>query len=299
MHINAAFTNLCGIQSSAIIGRPVASFLSLPSNKESESSGSDNANSREESDKLSSLSGSADDTGRNGSSSAIANGSRQAQGVAEAAVGDGNFRNPPSTPSGLRIDRIIVARGYGHIHNVELECHRVLQNRHPHSIEGSEVKFVEGNNNPSKNIKKSKPRTKLLCRMSVSPVTSSSDRATNNESQLVKSTDSNSGNKKRKHKHPTELQSVKHYLIQLETVDGPRLFVSGTSFTSCSTDTTLEAELLGITKADVVRRRLETRLGQNGETRSQQEERQEDQQENEGSLDENSSSTMELVATCG
>ena len=126
VHINAAFTNLCGIQSSAIIGRPVSTFISLPSGKEGESSGSENANSREESDKMSSLSGSADDIGRNGSSSVIAHGAIQA-GDAAAGVGVGNLQNLPLPPSGLRIDRLIVARGYGHIHIVELECHRLFQ----------------------------------------------------------------------------------------------------------------------------------------------------------------------------
>ncbi|KAK1748405.1 hypothetical protein QTG54_000344 [Skeletonema marinoi] len=251
VHINAAFTNLCGIQSSSIIGRPAATFISLPSSKEGESSGSDNANSREESDKMSSLSGSADDTCRNGSCPAIASG-----GDAAATAGDANFQNLPSPLAGLRIDRLIVARGYGHIHTVELECHRLLQDQHSHAIEGSEVKFIEGNN-PSKRRKKAKP--KLLCRMSVSPVVSSSAR-TEPEIQPVKGTDSNGGNKRRKHKHPAELQSVKHYLIQLEAVNGPRSLVSGSSSTSCATDTTLEAQLLGITKAEVHARRcrLET-----------------------------------------
>ena len=282
---------MCGIQYSSIIGRPVATFISLPSSKEGESSGSDNANSREESDKMSSLSGYADDTCRNGSSPAIASGARQV-GDAAATAGDANFQNLPSPLAGLRIDRLIVARGYGHIHTVELECHRLLQDQHSHAIEGSEVKFIEGNN-PSKRRKKTKP--KLLCRMSVSPVVSSSAR-TEPEIQPVKGTDSNGGNKRRKHKHPAELQSVKHYLIQLEAVNGPRSLVSGSSFTSCATDTTLEAQLLGITKAELHARRcrLETRPEQNAANQGQQG----DQREPEDSVDDNSSA-MDLIATCG
>eukprot|EP00986_Skeletonema_menzelii_P016287 scaffold14160_cov169-Skeletonema_menzelii.AAC.1 len=295
VHINAAFTNLCGIQSSAIIGRPVSTFICLPSSKEGESSGSDNANSREESDKMSSLSGSgsADDAGRNGSSSIIANGGRQV-GDAAAIAGEGNFQNLPVPLSGLRIDRLIVARGYGHIHIVELECHSRFQDQHSHAIEGSEVKFIEGNK-PSKRRKKTNP--KLLCRMSVSPVVSASAR-NQPEIQLVKGTDSN-GNKRRKHRHPTELQSVKHFLIQLEAANGPRSLVSGSSFTSGATDTTLEAQLLGITKAEVQARRcrLETRPEQNVENEVQQ--HQGDQRDPEDSVDDNSSSAMELVATCG
>ena len=295
MHINAAFTNLCGIQSSAIIGRPVSTFICLPSSKEGESSGSDNANSREESDKMSSLSGSGsvDDAGRNGSSSIIANGGRQV-GDAAAIAGEGNFQNLPVPLSGLRIDRLIVARGYGHIHIVELECHSRFQDQHSHAIEGSEVKFIEGNK-PSKLRKKTNP--KLLCRMSVSPVVSASAR-NQPEIQLVKGTDSN-GNKRRKHRHPTELQSVKHFLIQLEAANGPRSLVSGSSFTSGATDTTLEAQLLGITKAEVQARRcrLETRPEQNVENEVQQ--HQGDQRDPEDSVDDNSSSAMELVATCG
>lgn len=289
VHINAAFTNLCGIQSSAIIGRPVSTFISLPSGKEGESSGSENANSREESDKMSSLSGSADDIGRNGSSSVIAHGARQA-GDAAAGAGVGNFQNLPLPPSGLRIDRLIVARGYGHIHIVELECHRLFQ--HSHAIEGSEVKFIEGNN-PSKRRKKTNP--KLLCRMSVSPVVSTSARNQLEMAQPVKGTDSNG--KRRKHRHLAE--AVKHYLIQLEAVNGPRSLVSGSSFTSGATDTTLEAQLLGITKAEVHARRcrLESRPEQNPGNQVQQGDV--DQRDQEESIDDNSSSDMELLTTCG
>ena len=281
VHINAAFTNLCGIQSSSIIGRPVATFISLPSSKEGESSGSEHANSR---DKMSSLSGSADDTGRNGS-----NGSRQ-EGDAATSTGEGNFQNLPSPPSDLRIDRLIVARGYGHIHNVVLECHRISHC----SIEGSEVKFIEGNS-PSKSRKKTNP--KLLCRMSVSPVVSSSARTVSGSPEIQPDKGTDSGNKRRKHKHPPELQSVKHYLIQMEAVDGPHSLVSGSSFASCATDTTLEAQLLGITKAEFHARqcRLESRPEQNV---GNQQVIQGDQRENEDSPDDNSSA-MELVATCG
>ncbi len=243
---------------------------------------------------MSSLSGSADDIGRNGSSSVVAHGARQAGDAAAAAAGEGNFQNLPSPPSGLRIDRLIVARGYGHIHIVELECHRLFQAQPSHAIEGSEVKFIEGNN-PSKRRKKTNP--KILCRMSVSPVVSTSAR-NQLEIQPVKGADSNGGTNRRKHRHPTELQSVKHYLIQLEAVNGPRSLVSGSSFTSCATDTTLEAQLLGITKAEVHARRcrLESHPEQNPGIQDQQGDV--DQQEREESIDDNSSS-MELVATCG
>lgn len=303
VHINAAFTNLCGIQSSDIIGRPVATIISLPSSKEGESSGSDNANSREESDKISSLSGSGsvDANGRNDGSSMATNGARQERDSA-ASVGGENFQNLPLPPSGFRIDRLIVTRGYGHIHNVELECHSVTHIQHSHAIEGSEVKFIEGNN-PSKRRKETKP--KLLCRMSVSPVVSSSDWTMNGSSVSppAEGTESPGGNKRRKHKHPTELPSVKHYLIQLEAVDGPRMLKSGSSFTSFATDTTLEAQLLGVTKADVRARRcrLENRSEQNIPNQQVLNAEQGDQREIEDSQDDNSnsSSAMELVATCG
>lgn len=235
---------------------------------------------------MSSLSGSADDIGRNGSSSIVAHGARQA-GDAAAGAGVDNFQNLPLPPSGLRIDRLILARGYGHIHIVELECHRLFQPQHSHAIEGSEVKFIEGNN-PTKRRKKTIP--KLLCRMSVSPVVSNSSRDQLEMDQPVKGVDSNS--KRRKHRHPAE--AVKHYLIQLEAVNGPRLLVSGSSFTSGATDTTLEAQLLGITKAEVNARR--SRQQNPGDQLQQVDADQRDQEE---SIDDNSSSAMELVATCG
>ena len=235
-------------------------------------------------------SGSADDA-QNASSSVIANGGGQVGDA--AALAGGNFQNRPLPLSGLRIDRLIVARGYGHIHVVELECHSRFQDQHAHAIEGSEVKFIEGN----KPSKRKKTNPKLLCRMSVSPVVSASARNQPETSQ--KGADSNSGTKRRKHRHPSELQSVKHYLIQLEAANGPRSLVSGSS-TSGATDTTLEAQLLGITKAEVQARRcrLETRPEQHvgNEVQQQQEEQ---QQDHEDSVDDNSSSAMELVATCG
>ncbi len=240
---------------------------------------------------MSSLSGSADDIGRNGSSSVVAHGARQA-GDAAAGSGVENFQNLSLPPSGFRIDRLIVARGYGHIHIVELECHRLFQPQHSHAIEGSEVKFIEGNN-PTKRRKKTNP--KLLCRMSVSPVVSYSSRNQLEMDQPVKGVDSNG--KRRKHRHPAE--AVKHYLIQLEAVNGPRSLMSGSSFTSGATDTTLEAQLLGITKAEVHARRcrLESRPEQNPENQLQQGDV--DQRDQEESVDDNSSSAMELVATCG
>lgn len=296
VHINAAFTNLCGIQSSTIIGRPVSTIISLPSSKEGESSESDDANSREESSKVSPFSESVDGSG---SRMVIANGSRQADTA--APMGEGDFQNLHSHPSGLRIDRLIATRGYGHIHNVELECNSVSNTQNSHAIEGFGEEFIEGNI-PSKRSRKSKP--KLSCRMRISPVVSSSARTANgsSKSQPPQGRDSNSGsgNMRRDCKHPTELPCVRHYLIQLEALNGPRSLVSFSSFASYATDTTLEAQCLGITKADVHARRsrLENDPKQNIENQQMMNaERGDDQGEAEESQDEDSA--MELVATCG
>ncbi|KAL9189190.1 hypothetical protein ACHAXT_011680 [Thalassiosira profunda] len=287
VHVNAAFTSLCGIQSSAAIGAPVASILSLPdanapANKESNSSGSDDTNNK---DAMSSLSGNSQDDNSN---MAIADN----DAAPEAAQAPGVQANALQNDLGLRIDRLIVARGYGHIHDVEVLS--VPHHSHAHAIEGSEVKFVEGDG-PAKRQKRNK--SKILCRMSVSPVISSSPPAPYGHGchRHTEGTQSSGGGKRRKIEY--ELSSVKHYLIQLEAVDGPRLLVSRSSFTSSSTDTTMEAKLLGITKTEVHARRcgLEGRAGQNpslpppqGSAPSQTEDSQD-----------GDSGAMEPVATCG
>jgi len=87
VHVNAAFTTLCGIQSSAAIGSPVSAVLSLPA-ENPPFSGSDNTDSNK--DAMSSLS----DSDGNRAQNEHDNGAE------------------PQDPSarGLRIDRLIVAR---------------------------------------------------------------------------------------------------------------------------------------------------------------------------------------------
>jgi len=314
VHVNAAFTSLCGIQSSVAIGTPVASIVSLPdinaaNNKESDSSGSGSAGSK---DAMSSLSGSADG---NNSNMAIANlaGDRAHQGggasALEGVAADNNHLQNGGGGVGLRIDRLIVARGYGHIHDVEVQS--VPQHHaHKHTIEGSEVKFIEGKNGPAAKRKK-KDYSKIRCRMSVSPVISAAHLDPHGRhhhhgggGQYV-DTNSCSLNKRRKIKDG--FNSVNHYLIQLEAIDGPRLLVSRSSYTSSSTDTTMEARLMGITKTEVYARRcrLERSPVQNQMGMSQTQQQQQgnnDHVDHRTETDESqdgNASMMEPAATCG
>ena len=108
VHTNAAFTRLCGIQSSVAIGTPVSSIISLPdANKESDS-GSDNNNK----DAMSSLSGNSQNENAN---SSAAETQREGEGQDQQAA-DNNHIPSGQTETALRIDRLIVSRGYGHIH---------------------------------------------------------------------------------------------------------------------------------------------------------------------------------------
>lgn len=252
VHTNAAFTLLTGIDSHAIIGQPVASIITIaegaPPSKESDSSGSDITNNK---DTLSSLSGSIE--GNEGQNDAgLTNANDANQQVQEQPATEGNMemnaQNTP-VPAGFRIDRLIVARGYGHIHNVEvktLEPHTTA-----HAIEGSEVKFDEAKSG----AKRKKKDDKIFCRMSVSPVVMNTESWDRKCEGHADSEDHKSGNKRRKHGHPpTGSPIVKHYLIQLESTDGPCLLAKRSSFSS-STDTTLEAQMLGITRSELVARR--------------------------------------------
>ena len=282
VHVNAAFTSLCGIQSSAAIGSPVASIVSLPdsnapANTENNSSGSDDTNNK---DAMSSLSGNSQDDNSN---MAIADN----DAAPEAAQAPGVQGN--ALQNDLRIDRLIVARGYGHIHDVEVLS--VPHHSHAHAIEGSEVKFVEGDG-PAKRQKRNK--SKILCRMSVSPVISSSPPAPHGHGCHGHTDGAQASGSGKRRKVEYELSSVKHYLIQLEAVDGPRLLVSRSSFTSSSTDTTMEAKLMGITKTEVHARRcgLEGRAGQNPSLPRPAPSQTEDSQDGD-------STAMEPVATCG
>ena len=320
LHHQQAFTTLCGVDSHAAIGKPISQIISLPEvnpNKESDASTSDNTNNK---DAMSSLSGSVECNGQNDSSMATSGAmvDEQQRDPLPEAGDNGNFQNnleQQGAQCGLRIDRLIVARGYGHIHNVEVLF--VPHHSNSHALEGSEVKIIEGNG-PQKRRKKDD--SKILCRMSVSPVISSTRNETitaHNEG----STDTKASHqasvcsKRRKHRHcapgnngernyesitTNELITVKHYLIQLEPIDGPRTLKSRSSFFSTSSDTTMEAQLLGITKTEVLARRCraESRHRHDAEVQQVNAGNQEYIQEAEESQDENGSA-MEPVATCG
>lgn len=199
---------------------------------------------------MSSLSGSIEgNEGRNDADLINANSTNQ-QGQDQPA-NDGNVEmnaqaNP--VPPGFRIDRLIVARGYGHIHNVEVKTLEPHSNSH--AIEGSEVKFDEAKSG----AKRKKKDEKIFCRMSVSPVVMSIESWDRKSDGHVDSKDHKSGNKRRKHDDSTGCPIVKHYLIQLESMDGPCLLAKRSSFSS-STDTTVEARQLGITRSELVARR--------------------------------------------
>lgn len=279
VHVNAAFTALCGVQSSAAIGTPVSSIISHPSStaKESDHSGSDNTNNK---DGMSSLSGSVEDgnnSNSNNSNVAIAN-DADVQMDSQAHV---NRNNHIDNESILKIDRLIIARGYGSVHEVEVVF--VPHQPHAHAIEGSEVKFIEGKQGPAKSRKNA--QSKILCRMSISPVVSAAAQAGSLSSS-------------------NELSSVKHYLIQLEAASGPRMLVTKSYTSSSTTDTTLAAGLLGITKSDVHARRSRLERSRNNQSREEESGQQGggDQQANqseEDSQDEGSGSAMDPVATCG
>lgn len=257
VHANAAFTQLTGINSHIVIGQPVASIIAiaegLPPNKESDSSGSDNTNNK---DAMSSLSGSLEgNEGPNPVNVVNANDPRRQD--QQEPPSDGNVAinaHETSVSAGFRIDRLIVARGYGHIHNVEVIF--APPQVTAHAIEGSEVKISDGNTN----AKRKKKDDKIFCRMSVSPVVTSieswdSGRIEGHNDSKIHPHSSSSVGKRRKHGHvENEFMIVKHYLIQLESMDGPHLLGKRSSFSS-STDTTVEAQLLGITRSELVARR--------------------------------------------
>lgn len=249
VHTNAAFTLLTGIDSHTIIGQPVSSIIAIagdePPNKESDSSGSDHTNNK---DTLSSLSGSVEgNEGRTDANMANANEASQQEGQEQPSNEGSMEANAQSTtvPPGFRIDRLIVARGYGHIHNVEVKT--LERHTASHAIEGSEVKIEDGKSG----TKRKKKDDKIFCRMSVSPVVTDIESWDRKCEGHVDTKD----HKRRKHTNPSNgFAAVKHYLIQLESMDGPCLLAKRSSFSS-STDTTVEAQLLGITRSELVARR--------------------------------------------
>lgn len=186
--------------------------------------------------------------------------------------------------SGLRIDHLIAAQGYGYVQDVEVMF--LPHHSHSHAIEGSEVQFVEGER-PTK-FSKNGHSPKILCRMSVSPVLSAEWHHAYTDTISPHQSRSN-GRRRSTRSKPNKL---KHYLIQLEAADGPRFLVSRTSNASSSTDTTTAAQLLGITKIDVHARRGRRKRCQNQNQREELEQRGVEE-----SHDENAS--IEPVATCG
>ena len=242
VHSNAAFTSLCGIESSAVIGVGVASIISLPNDiskattsKEGDSSSnSDNVNK----DAMSSLSGGTV------SDPVVANDAIVQRDDVEVPTEDTNIRP-------LKIDRLIVTRGYGHVHNVNVAC--AVPNNFKDVFNEEEQNKIE--------------IPIIRCRMSVCPVLSSGP-------------DANPNNHKRQ---KTDGNSVKHYLIQLESVDSTRTLMSGSSF--ASSDTTEQAQALGLTRTDVKARRCMNQEKTNSRA----------EQESQGS----SASVLDAIATCG
>lgn len=279
-----------------MIGQPVSSILSIaqemPPNKESDSSGSDNTNNK---DAMSSLSGSIEgNDGQNGAGRSNANQASQRGQEQPVNDGTGEVVPNPTVPPGFRIDRLIVARGYGAIHNVEVKS--LEPQAAAHAIEGSEVKINEGKSS----TKRKKKDDKIFCRMSVSPVVTNIETWDRKCEGHVESKDhsASNGNKRRKHNGPV----VKHYLIQLESKDGPCTLAKRSSFSS-TTDTTVEAQLLGITRSELVARRSRMDSTQRptvpeGESLQAQRVRGDVNFTETDSQDENASA-VEHVATCG
>lgn len=297
VHTNAAFTLLTGIDSHAIIGQPVASIIAIaqstPPNKESDSSGSDITNNK---DALSSLSGSVE--GNEGQNDAVLpDGNDSNQQGQDQPVNDDNMEmnvQSAPVPPGFRIDRLIVARGYGHIHNVEVKA--VEPHTPVHAIEGSEVKFDEAKSG----AKRKKKDDKIFCRMSVSPVVMNTESWDRKCEGHADSKDHKSGSKRRKHVHTP---IVKHYLIQLESMDGPSCLLAKRSSFSSSTDTTVEAQLLGITRSELVARRCRMEVNR-ADTAPEIQAPSENRSASEANFPETDSqdenaSAVEPVATCG
>lgn len=233
---------LTQLDSHIVIGHPVSAILSIVEGmtpaKESDSSGSDNTNNK---DGMSSLSGSLEgNDGQNRASIPNTNSNQQSQEQPTNEDNTGvNAQNMP-VPTGFKIDRIIVARGYGQIHNVEVKA--IESNDPGGGIHPSEVNVNDTKRNPRK-------KDKIFCRMSVSPVVASIENCENNVDSPVDSS------QKRKKTHASGgLTAVKHYLIQLESMDGPCLLAKRSSLSS-STDTTTEAMAMGITRSEVISRR--------------------------------------------
>lgn len=242
VHTNAAFTMLTQLDSHIVIGNPISSILSIvegmPPTKESDSSGSDNTNNK---DAISSLSGSLEGNDNQNRASIPNTNATHQQSHEHPTIEsntEGNAQNM-HVPISFQIDRIVVARGYGQIHNVE-------------------VKAIESNDRDDK----------IFCRMCVSPVVTSIENWENT--------------------HPSGGAAVKHYLIQLESMDGPSLLAKQLSLSS-STDTTTEAMAMGITRSEVLSRRSRIEQVVQNEVNAT---------ETTDSQDDNTSA-IDPVATCG
>lgn len=260
MHTNAAYSRLTGLDSHLVVGKGIATLLSVPA-QESEPSPQDEQESVQQDGNPSNA---------NDLVAAAAAGRARAQG------------SKPNTPD-VSLSRVIVSCGNGHVNPV-------LVASKPHQMVGRNVSIVKeaGNTSPAAGTRDEGASNGtsltshddgrfLSCRMSIAPVTAASSSNSYMDIAAVTDKDGDMQQGKRQkhdclsqdaghrgqegrevsvhHRRHLHRPRVTHYVIQVQLQDGkPGKHESLDSLSSNSTS--VEARLHGLSKAELEAQRL-------------------------------------------
>lgn len=238
VHANAAFTALTGIDSHAIIGKPIRTILSVPESKRglmlTEFDHSDGVHSGQ-----SSMTNSAtanrqlDQAGSTQEHTQEAH-RQQYEGSSgilhyEAAAAAGHARANSHEAVEVNVERLVAASGYGQVHvlHVSAKPHHMLGRnvtvfREPHrgTEHNRDARQGEHGSNGSSLASNDAPFQFMACRIGVSPVVSSSQGIDLLSPQVVADHENSNKRRKHHHQHPHRRHQrtslVTHFCIQLE-----------------------------------------------------------------------------------
>jgi hypothetical protein len=249
------------MDSHTVVGKPISSLLSIMDHAETSATANSNDVHQDEHSSI-------DDAERNPQSSELV-----------AAAVAGRARAEASEPDAIKVglDRLVVSSGFGRLHRVQVVAK-------PHQMVGRNVTIIKDaapsggtapcacSNDTSLASRFEGNTSQVSCQISIAPVVSASSAM--DTSTVLDSMDSEMHKSKRRKHHPgleqephrtnndegkevyvqhrrhPYRQLVTHYVLQLEELDGePGKHESLDSLSSNSTS--VEARLLGLTKAEL------------------------------------------------
>jgi hypothetical protein len=234
VHTNAAYSRLTGMDSHTVVGKPISSLLSIMDQVETSTIACSTEVHQDE------HSCSIDDAAEN------------TQLVAAAAAGRARAEASLQDTVKIGLHRLVVSSGFGRLHKVQVAAK-------PHQMVGRNVTIIKdataapsggtvlstcggeaGSNNTTLPSSFDERTDQVACQISIAPVVSASsvmDASTEGKKEVYVH-----------HRRHLHRQLVTHYVLQLEELEGKSV-KNDDSLSSNSTS--VEARLLGLTKAEL------------------------------------------------